>query len=183
MSTIPLAVTVPQARWTKVIVLPILAGIVAAFAMFGVYVLILTVLQDFSHAMQQATQDWIWVGLVATGFGTQIGLYTHLRLLVGAAKAVGATALTGAGTGTSTIGMVACCAHHLTDFAPLVALTGASSLSGVISFLGEWKYPFIALGLVVNALGIVITIRTIRKLRAHFDAMAASVADAAPACH
>lgn len=183
MSTLPLTVATSQVRWNKVIVLPILAGIVAAFAMFGMYMLILTVLQDFSHAMQQAAQDWLWVGLVALGFGTQIGLYTHLRLLVSAAKAVGATALTGAGTGTSTIGMVACCAHHLTDIAPIVALTGASSLSGVISFLDEWKYPFIALGLVVNALGIVITIRTIRKSRAHLAAMAEARSEAASACH
>jgi len=158
-------------------------GILAAFAMFGMYVLILTVLQDFNHAMQQAGQDWLWVGLVAVGFGTQIGLYTYLRLLISATKAVGATALTGAGTGTSTLGMIACCAHHLTDLAPLVALTGASGLSGAIAFLGEWKYPFIALGLIVNAIGMVITIRTIRKSRAHLNAMGATVTETAPACH
>jgi hypothetical protein len=95
--------------------------------------------------------------------------------------------MTGAGTGTSTLGMVACCAHHLTDLAPLVALTGASGLSGAISFLNDWKYAFIALGLVVNAAGIAITIRTIRKARAHVNMMAAMAETetlvAAPAWH
>lgn len=185
MSTLSLTVGTTKERLNKIIVLPILAGIVAAFGMFGMYVLILTVFQDFSHAMQQAGQDWLWVGLVALGFGTQIGLYTHLRLLVSAAKAAGATAMTGAGTGTSTLGMVACCAHHLTDLAPLVALTGASGLSGAIAFLNEWKYVFIALGLIVNAIGIVITLRTIRKSRAHLNAMAemATETKTAPAYH
>ncbi len=171
---------------------PIFAGTLAAGAMFGMYVLILTAFQDFAHAMRQAGQDWLWVGLVALGFGAQIGLYVYLSLRVSAAKATGATVTTGAGTGTSTLGMVACCAHHLIDLAPLVALTGASSLSGAIAFLNEWKYAFIALGLIVNAIGIVITVRTIQKSIAHLNAMAeiqsfgADVENAstpAPACH
>lgn len=184
MSTVSLTAVAPRARLNKNLVVPIFAGILAAFGMFALYILILTVFQDFSHAMQQAGQDWLWVGLVAFGFGMQIGLYTHLRLLVNAAKAIGATAATGAGTGTATLGMVACCAHHLTDLAPLVALTGASGLSGAISFLNEWKYAFIALGLVVNAISIVITFRTIRQSRAHLNAMAATaVTETKPACH
>ncbi len=193
MSTVSLTAVAPRTRLNKNFVVPIIVGIVAAFAMFGVYVLILTAFQDFSHAMQQARQDWLWVSLVALGFGAQIGLYTYLRMLVSAAKAIGATAATGAGTTTSTLGMVACCAHHLTDLAPLVALTGASSLSGAVAFFNEWKYAFIAFGLVVNAIGIVITIRTIRKSQAHLaatlaPAASAGVASAAemevkPACH
>ena len=191
MSAISLGVSPPRVRNRKLFAIPVLVGILAAVAMFGVYVLILTVLQDFSHAMQQAGQDWLWVGLVALGFGAQIGLYTFLRVMIHAAKAVGATAMTGAGTGTSTLGMIACCAHHLTDIAPLVGLTGASGLSGAIGFFTEWKYAFIALGLVINALGIIVTIRTIRKSKAHLDAMtevtlvaaSAAEAQAVPACH
>jgi hypothetical protein len=152
--------------------------------MFALYVLILTVFQDYAHALQQAGQDWLWVGLVSFGFGAQSGPYVDLRLLISATKAVGATAATGAGTTTSTLGMLACCAHHLTDLAPLVALAGASSLSGAISFLNEWKYAFIALGLVVNALSIAITLRTIRKSRAHLNALAATTAiETKPTCH
>jgi hypothetical protein len=171
MLTVALTATAPRARFKHATILSILAGILAACGMFALYVLILTVLQDFAHALQQAQQDWLWVGSVALGFGLQIGLYAYLRVLVSAAKVLGATAATGAGTTTSTLGMIACCAHHLTDLAPLVALTGASSLSGAITFLNEWKYAFIALGLVVNALGVVITLDTLRKARAHVQAM------------
>ncbi len=148
-------------------------------------------LKDFFHLPQvdalveQLATDGVWVGLVAVGFGTQIGMYTYLRSVLRAAKAAGATAVTGAGTGTSTLGMLACCAHHLTDLAPLVALTGASGLSGAIGFLTEWKYAFIGLGLVMNVIGIVVTIRTLQKARAHLDAMNGSTVEmqSAPACH
>lgn len=190
MSAIPKGLSVSfsiparSTKWdVKLLVIPVIAGILAALAMLGVYILILTVFQDFSHAMQQAAQDWLWVGLVAMGFGTQIGLYTYLRFIIHAAKAAGATAMTGAGTGTSTLGMIACCAHHLTDFAPLVGLTGASGLSGAIGFFTEWKYAFIALGLGMNAIGIIVTLRTIRRSKAHLDAVAASAVEIAPAGH
>jgi len=123
----------------KVYLLPIIAGILAALGMLGLYLGILSVLQSFSHALEQLSTDRLWVGLVATGFGVQIGLYTYLRAIVQAAKAVGATAMTGAGTGTSTVGMLACCAHHISDVAPLLGLTGATGLSGAVTFLAEYK--------------------------------------------
>ncbi len=39
-----------------------------------------------------------------------------------------ATAATGGGAGASAVGMLACCAHHLTDLAPLAGLTGTAAL-------------------------------------------------------
>jgi len=163
----------------------IMAGSVAALTLLVIYLGILSALQSPAHALEQFSIDSVWVGLVASGFGAQIGLYTHLRLLVHAAKLAGATAVTGTGTGTSTLGMIACCAHHLSDIAPLVALTGATSLSGAISFFNEWKYAFIALGLAMNVVGIVVIMRTIRKHQAHLTAMLepAGEAQAVPACH
>ncbi len=182
MSALSIPFSVRREQWvSKKILLPIFAGIIATLAMLGMYLAILTIFQDWKHATEQFAADrWI-VLLVAFGFGAQIGLYTYLRVLLHAAQAAGATAATSAGAGTSTLGMVACCAHHLTDLAPLVALTGASSLSGAISFLTEYKYAFIALGLVMNAIGMVVTLRTIRKSRAHLNAMAASAVEAK--CH
>ncbi len=168
--------------------IPIGAGIAAGLLMVGVYLGILSILQSPGHAIEQLVSDGAWVGLVAVGFGVQMGLYSYLRLMIQAAKAVGATMMAGTGTGTSTLGMLACCAHHLTDIAPLVGLTGASSLSGAIGFFTEWKYAFIALGLVMNAIGIVVTVRTIWKSRAHLALMAgtrttASLSEPASACH
>jgi hypothetical protein len=182
--------SITVSRVKRQTLLPILAGSIASLLMLGIYLGILSAFQSPSHALEQLAIDSVWVGLVALGFGVQIGLYTHLRLLVHAAKLAGATAVTGAGTGTSTLGMVACCAHHLSDLAPLVALTGASSLSGAISFFNEWKYAFIALGLAMNVIGIVVTTRTIRQSQAHLNAMEKAAAQTqtatsatATACH
>lgn len=179
MSALSIPFFARRVEWrSKKTLLPIVAGIIASLAMIGMYLAILTLFQGWKHALDQFAADRWVVLLVAFGFGVQIGLYTYLRIQIHAAQATGATAATGVGTGTSTLGMVACCAHHLTDLAPLVALTGASGLSGAIAFLNEWKYPFIALGLIVNASGIVVTLQTIRKSRNHLNAMAASTAEA-----
>lgn len=168
-------------------ILPILTGFGGGLALIGLYVAILSLAQSPSHALEQLSQDRFWVGLVALGFGTQIGLYTYLRLIVSAMKLAGATAITGAGTGASTLGMLACCAHHLADIAPLVTLTGASGLSGGIAFLADYKIPFILFGLAMNAIGIIISLRTIRRERTHLQMMewAAehALAGAPAACH
>ncbi len=148
---------------------PPFIGLIGALALIGLYLGILSLLQSPAHAFEQLAQDWPWVGLVAAGFGTQIGLYVYLRQIIQTMRLAGATALTGAGTGTSTLGMIACCAHHLTDIAPLIGLTGASGLSGVVSFLGAYKIPFILFGLAVNLVGIFLSLRTIRKQRVHLE--------------
>ncbi len=163
-------------------VVPVMAGAITALGMVTFYLAILTALQSPAHALGQLANDAVWVGLVALGFGAQIGLYTYLHLVLKAAETAGAAVAASAGTGISTLGMLACCAHHLTDIAPLVGLTGASALSGAIGFLSEWKYVFIALGLVMNLFGIVVTGRTIWKSQAHLNAMT-SFSDGAPACH
>ncbi len=158
----------------RLLATPAVAALLAVLLMLSVYLGILTVLQSTAHALEQLAIDGLWVSLVAIGFGAQIGMYTYLRLVINTAKAVGATATAGTGTGTSTLGMLACCAHHLTDIAPLVGLTGASGLSGAIGFVTEWKYAFIGLGLVMNTIGSIVTLRTIRKHKAHLDASSAS---------
>ncbi len=150
---------------------PPLSGLIGALALIALYLAILSLLQSPAHALEQLTQDWPWVGLVAAGFGTQVGLYVYLRQIIHTMKLAGTTALTGAGTGTSTLGMVACCAHHITDIAPLIGLTGVSGLSGVVSFLGTYKIPFILFGLAVNLVGIFVSLRTIRKQRAHLHSI------------
>lgn len=70
--------------------------------------------------MQLAT-DAVFVGLIATGFGSQIALFVELRTVDHRHRA--AAAVTAAGTGTSAAAMLACCAHHLVDLLPLVGLS------------------------------------------------------------
>jgi hypothetical protein len=133
--------------------------------LIGAYLGILTVGQSASHAMEQLAQDILLVSLAAIGLGTQIGLYAYLRVIRQAGRMGGEAAMAGMGTGTSTIGMVACCAHHITDIAPLLGLTSMSALSGAASLVTEWKLPLIALGIGVNALSIALSLRRVRRAR------------------
>jgi hypothetical protein len=88
------------------------------------------------------------------GFGTQVGLYTYLKKGL-PLHAPGAGATTAASGGTSTVAMVACCAHHVADVLPLIGLTAAAT------FLANWKGPFMAVGLTMNLFGIIFMLREI----------------------
>lgn len=150
---------------------PFLGGVAGAAAMLALYLGLITLAESFRHALQQLRADAVWVALVAGGLGLQIGLYLRVRQIV-KGRSAGGQALTGAGTGTSTAGMVACCAHHLTDLAPIIGLTGATT------FLTQYRLVFISGGLMMNLIGILMSLRTLRSVAAHQRATAA-----APSCH
>jgi hypothetical protein len=66
-------------------------------------------------------------------------------------------------TGTSTVAMLACCAHHLTDVFAILGLSGAAI------FLNVYKTPLLWLGIVMNLFGIAyllwkIRSRTVREM-------------------
>ena len=87
------------------------------------------------------------------GFGTQVGLYTYLRGMHLRAKAGGVAA----STGTSTVAMLACCAHHLTEVFAVFGLSGAAI------FLNAYKTPLLWLGIAMNLFGIVYLLWKIRQ--------------------
>ena len=132
-----------------------------ALLLSGVYLGIVTLAQGWQHAVELFWQDKFLVTPIIVGFGTQIGLYMFLKLGLHAAPH-GAGAMAGAGGGTSTAAMVACCAHHVTDILPLVGLSAATT------FLANYKVPFMLLGLAMNLVGIGIALRAIRKARLPF---------------
>ncbi len=87
------------------------------------------------------------------GFGTQVGLSTYLRH-----KHLQATTGTmAASTSTSTVAMLACCAHHLTDVFAILGLSGAAV------FLNVYKTPLLWLGIGMNLFGIAYLLWKIRQ--------------------
>lgn len=59
--------------------------------------------------------------------------------------------------GTSTLSMVACCAHHLTDVLPLVGLAGAAVV------LAQYQGLFLLLGVLSNLVGLVYMLGLLHK--------------------
>src|SRR5690606_3700731 len=74
-------------------------------------------------------------------------------------------ALTGAGGGMSTVAMVACCAHHVTDVLPLLGLTAAAA------FLAEYRTVFMLVGLSTTLLGIIVMLIILLRERRKAFAM------------
>ena len=151
------AESIPSRRETqwRPFLRPLIFGLLAALGLLAFYLGIITLAQGWEHAVQQLGDDRWFVGAIMAGFGTQVGLYTYLRRMQLRARAGGVAA----STGTSTVAMLACCAHHLTD---VLAVFG---LSGAAIFLTVYKTPLLWLGIVMNLFGIAYLLWQIHQQR------------------
>ncbi len=148
---------------TKRIVWPLIAGIGGALLLSTVYMGIVSLAESPKHAVELFWQDrWIVIPIIV-GFGVQAALYIVLRkrLFVPEASEGHSGKLMGAGGATSTLAMVACCAHHVTDALPVLGLTAAAA------FLAQYRTLFMLIGLGTTLVGIavmsVILLRERRK--------------------
>jgi hypothetical protein len=125
------------------------AGFIASGLLLFFYSLVVWLSSgSVEHLLDLVREDGAYVAAITTGFGVQIALFSYLKRgmhhVSRSASVVGAS-----GAGTSTLAMVACCLHHVTDIAPLVGLTGTAL------FLNEYKRDLMTFGLVMMVLGIV----------------------------
>lgn len=139
---------------------PLRVGVLAAVLLAIGYSLIVGLAsQSWSHLLGQWRTDALFIALIAVGFGTQMGLYSHTRRIIrGDGKA--ATGVAAGSTATSTTAMIACCLHHLSDVVPFLGLSGAAA------FLIAYKVPVVLLSLAANGIGIVLMLRALRHARA-----------------
>ena len=123
---------------------PLALGLLAALGLLGLYLGTITLAQGWAHAIGQLTEDRWFVAAIALGYGVQEGLFTYLR------RAAARTTATGVATstGTSTVAMLACCAHHAADVLPILGVSGAAI------FLNAYKTPLLWLGIAMNLAGV-----------------------------
>lgn len=150
---------------TRRVAVSVAFGAAGALALVLLYFGIVTLAQGRDHARELLWGDRLFVGLIAAGFGVQIGLFAYVRLLQ-RALAREPVAMAGAGTATSSIAMVACCAHHLADVVPLVGL------SGLAVFLVEIRTPLMLAGLATNAIGVAVMLRELRRMTSGYRVVA-----------
>ncbi|GBD07849.1 hypothetical protein HRbin22_00075 [Candidatus Thermoflexus japonica] len=140
--------------------IPVGAGLAGAALLVGLYLSLVTLAQGWGHALELLWEDRWLVGAIAAGFGIQVGLYVYLRRLRACpVNPHAATAMTAAGTGTSSLAMVGCCAHHVTDALPLLGLTAAATL------LNQYRIPFMVVGIGMNGVGILWMGRALLRIR------------------
>ena len=157
---------------TRRVALSVGLGLVGALGLVGLYLGIVTWAQGADHALELLWSDRLFVGLISAGFGTQVGLFTDLQLLQ-RAMARESVALAGAGTATSSISMVACCAHHIADVLPILGL------SGLAVFLVEFRTPLMLLGIATNLVGIAVLLRQLLRIRGGYRLVSGGGASAA----
>jgi hypothetical protein len=131
-----------------------LYGVTASVLLFSAYLIILTALQGFSHAIEEFISLWYLMGPIVVGFGVQVSLFYHIKKL--SAAVGGGVAACG---GVSTSAMIACCAHHVSDVLPIIGLSAATL------FLTKYQVSFLTLGLFSNLIGIITLLNIIQKHR------------------
>lgn len=131
---------------------PLGAGVAGSMFLAAIYLGIVSLAESPQHALDLFWQDRLIVIPIIMGFGVQMALYVILkmRLFVPGTSTGPSGKLAGASGTTSTIAMVACCAHHITDVLPILGLTAATT------FLAEYQTVFMLVGLGMTGLGIVV---------------------------
>jgi len=132
------------------------SGVLASVGLAVFYVAVVAGASgSWDHLTDQARQDWYYLIPIGAGFGTQVALMSELRRRHRLHH--GVAAASSAGAGASTVGMVACCAHHIADLAPFIGATGAAA------FLTDYRIPFMVVGIGVNALGVIVAARQLGR--------------------
>lgn len=144
--------------------IPILAFTAGTAVMSAVYFGFLTWLEGWDYAAFQFARDRQYVLPIILAFGVQTALYSivRLRLYLPVQVTGPSTAVIGANGGTSATAMVACCLHHVTNVAPILGLSAATT------FLARNQQPLLQLSFGMNVFGILIMLSVLQDARKRF---------------
>ncbi len=137
---------------------PFFLGVLGFLSLIALYFLVMLLLsRSLKETVIQFQELWLWIVLLSTGFGIQVGLYARTKILVKKQidSSRGIVVATGA---TSSVSMLVCCAHHLTEVLPIAGLSALSI------FLIRYQVPILMVSLFFNVLGIIVMIRNMKKL-------------------
>lgn len=137
-------------------------GMGAFAALLAIYFGVLTLISGWSFTVEEFTRYWYYLVPLAAGFGLQVALFLKLREVVSRAKQAGAV-IAASGT-TSTAAMISCCAHYLTNVAPVIGATG------LVAFAAQFQVEMFWVGLAFNAAGIAyVGTKLYKASKAHAD--------------
>ncbi len=102
---------------------------------------------SFEKGYQVFLSNGVFVYLIPLAVGIQMGLFRHHRNIT-AGSIAGSDRMGMAGSATSSLAMVACCLHHVSDLLPAIGFVLAAS-----TFLIQYKNTIILIGLLANVVG------------------------------
>ncbi len=141
----------------KTILRSVFIGAASSAGLLLIYFTLVGLVQSWSHAADLLKNDYLFVGAISGGFGTQLGLYSYIRSIKKMLPSGRLSILATSGTGTSSVSMLACCLHHLGDVLPLIGISGATL------FFEQYRYPLMSVGIGVNIVTIILMLRMINK--------------------
>lgn len=140
----------------------VVLGTLAGVGLGAVFVAVVAGTAGWGHLAAQVGDNWWLLLPLLAGFMTQVTLMVELRhrhrLMHAASVSVGA------GAGVSGVGMVACCAHHLADLAPLAGATGFAAV------LTDLQRPVMLAGLAFNVVVVAYAARLLHRIPATNEA-------------
>ena len=148
-------------RKAKRTVLPLAAGLLASGLLIAVRLGTFLWAAGPEFALDLFMEDWGLVFPMIAAFGVQMALYVVLkkRLFVPVASTGPSGVMTGASGGMSSVAMVACCVHRVTDLAPILGVTALAT------FLTDYRMTFMGVGLASSLIGTLVMLFILRRER------------------
>ena len=130
-------------------------GLLASLILLTFYFTVVTLISGWEFAREQVEQFWYFLLALTVGFGVQVGLYVYLKNLVKNQKPNGKV-LAATGT-TSTVAMISCCSHYLTNLLPFLGI------AGLVTIVSQYQVQLFWVGLTFNLLGVVYMLNKVIK--------------------
>ncbi|MHB1086798.1 MAG: hypothetical protein ACYCZ0_03565 [Minisyncoccota bacterium] len=133
----------------------LIIGFLSASALLVLYFLIVGFISGIAFSITQFERYWYFMLALSAGFGAQVGIYIHIRIIAtmhAPSKAIVATSGV-----SSTAAMVACCAHYLAVILPVLGATGIASL--IVGYQAQLFW----IGLAINAGGLIYVVRQLTQ--------------------
>jgi hypothetical protein len=138
-----------------------LLGVLASFAIVGIYLGMNTLTSDWYFARVQFIEYRWWIISLAIGLGIQVTLYTFFREHLRGKKKTAANSSMAASGGVSAVAMMACCSHYLATLIPLLGISFLSATA--VASLARYQVYFFLAGIVSCLFGIGFMVRMMRK--------------------
>lgn len=118
------------------------AGAVAMLAMAGFYAVVVGWAGGTEHLADQVRKDWWLLTPITVAFAAQVAVMVELRARHARHHALAPAS--GAAGSASAAGMIACCAHHIVELAPVAGLAGFATT------VNDARVPLMLAGLALN---------------------------------
>ena len=138
-----------------------LFGVIASFAIVGVYLGMNTLTSDWYFARVQFSEYRWWIITLAVGLGIQVTLFTLFRAHLRGQKMRGAKSSMAASGGVSATAMMACCSHYLATVIPALGVPFLSATA--VASLAEYQTYFFLAGVISCLVGIGLMLRMMAK--------------------